>query len=239
MCKWCVSEMVKMSSWNHTLIMFLVMFTRCLPSRHLWALRRRRRRRRRRAEDMTHISTLSASLTFPTWWWWWWWYNTVSRSCVVKKSSEMQISHCSLWCKWHDLHCEAVKNQAKMGPLLLMFNEHWDSGGFLCGVGVFQGPCCCWDWPHRVIMLTSGLRGQLLRFLVPQFKRCYKRQTYSKMSLFSKVLQPIMSYNLIKCSSSCIENVSEDFCSFELFIGIRNWWIALKTCTFKWRPAFQ
>lgn len=32
MYKWCVSEMVKMSSWNHTLIMFLVMFTRCLPT---------------------------------------------------------------------------------------------------------------------------------------------------------------------------------------------------------------
>lgn len=128
---------------------FLVVFTRCLPSRHLWALGRRRR-----AEDMTHISSLSASFTFPTWWY----INTVSPPRVVEKSSEMQISHRKVL----DLNREVVKNQAKTGPLLIVFNEHWDRDGSLCSVGVLQGPCRCLDWPHHVSEWESRVNYYLI-----------------------------------------------------------------------------
>lgn len=62
----CIShEMVKTLSWNQSLMLFLFLQDVCLVDRHIQVYELKRRRR---AEDMTHISSLLASFTFPTWW---------------------------------------------------------------------------------------------------------------------------------------------------------------------------
>lgn len=104
------------------------------------------KRRRRRAEDMTHISSLLASLTFPTWWY----INTKSEPRVVEKSSGMQISRLLSPVQIASFtHWEVVKKRVEKGPLLHVPNERRDRDASRCSVGVLQGARRRLDWPPR------------------------------------------------------------------------------------------